>query len=101
MNCSTAITILLLLGYCAAFSNAAPRDENESLRCHCTYKEERKIPTKQITKAIIYPSSTRCKHTEIIVTITSGYEICVKVTAAWVKNLIDYLLENSTAGNIS
>ncbi|XP_062901127.1 interleukin-8-like [Mobula hypostoma] len=101
MNYLTAVAILLSLGYCAAFSNAASCNEDENLRCFCHCNERRRIPTNQIKQVTIFPSSARCKHTEIMVIIKSDNRICVQVTAPWVKKLIDYLLENSAAENIS
>ncbi|XP_051901471.1 interleukin-8-like [Pristis pectinata] len=101
MNYCTTVTILLLLGHCAVFSKDAPLDEDENIRCRCVHTERRKIPSKLIKLIQIFPSCKRCKHTEIIVLSTSDHQICVQVTAPWVKKLLDDLLANSTVKAIS
>uniref|UniRef100_A0AAZ3STH7 Chemokine interleukin-8-like domain-containing protein n=1 Tax=Oncorhynchus tshawytscha TaxID=74940 RepID=A0AAZ3STH7_ONCTS len=62
------------------------------LHCRCIQMERRRIG-KLIDKVEMFPPSSHCKDTEIIATLKgSGKEICLDVSAPWVKKIIEQIL---------
>ncbi|XP_029570261.1 interleukin-8-like [Salmo trutta] len=67
-------------------------DVGSDLRCRCIQMERRRIG-KVINKVEMFPPSSHCKDTEIIATLKgSGKEICLDVSAPWVKKIIEQIL---------
>ncbi|XP_055794939.1 uncharacterized protein LOC129865886 [Salvelinus fontinalis] len=58
-------------------------------RCKCIKKDGKRIG-RLISKIEYYPPSPRCNDLEVIATLkTSGQEICLDVTAPWVRRVLE------------
>uniref|UniRef100_A0A673WH81 Chemokine interleukin-8-like domain-containing protein n=1 Tax=Salmo trutta TaxID=8032 RepID=A0A673WH81_SALTR len=58
-------------------------------RCMCIETESRRIG-RLISKVQFYPPSSSCNVAEVIATLkTSGQEICLEVTAPWVRKILE------------
>ncbi|XP_067849171.1 interleukin-8-like [Heptranchias perlo] len=93
MNCRVGATILVLLGLCAAFTEAAPVDEDEISRCQCIEKEARKMIINSISEIEIIRTNPSCSHTEVIAILKKGHKVCLDTKAPWVKEFVDQLLK--------
>uniref|UniRef100_UPI00398E7FD6 C-X-C motif chemokine 10-like n=1 Tax=Pristiophorus japonicus TaxID=55135 RepID=UPI00398E7FD6 len=99
MNSRVIVTVLMLLGLCAAFTQGAPVDKDKNTRCQCAKYENKKIPLKQIKEIDMFPIVPGCSHVEIIAGVLqrkNTVKICLKVEEPWVKELIDKLLQEHT-----
>lgn len=92
MSASLVIVLLALLTITEGMSL---RGVGADLRCRCIETESRRIG-RLIKKVEMFPPSSHCRDTEIIATLSnSGQEICLDVSAPWVKRVIKKMLANN------
>ncbi|CAB1347486.1 unnamed protein product [Coregonus sp. 'balchen'] len=88
----SASSIGVLLGLLTITEGMSLGDLGSDLRCRCIQMERRRIG-KLIDKVEMFPPSSHCKDTEIIATLKgSSKEICLDVSALWVKKVIEQML---------
>uniref|UniRef100_A0A667YRS5 Chemokine (C-X-C motif) ligand 19 n=1 Tax=Myripristis murdjan TaxID=586833 RepID=A0A667YRS5_9TELE len=70
-----------------------PISRDYNTHCRCLQVESRIIPPDSLKSIKIVPEGTHCPATEVIAGLTSGENICLNPRSAWVKRLIQFVLD--------
>ncbi|XP_015230953.1 C-X-C motif chemokine 19 [Cyprinodon tularosa] len=90
------LCMLFVLGILVAITDGMPpisRDLNT--HCRCMQVESRIIPPENLKSIKLIPAGPSCAETEVIAGLVSG-EVCLNPRAAWVKKLVQFVLERKT-----
>nr|BAC45008.1 interleukin-8 [Chimaera phantasma] len=89
MNSKVTITLLTLLVLYLASA------QEESLQCQCMKTWTNFIHPKFIDEINIFPNGPHCPQTAIIATLKSSEKVCLNPDAAWVRKIINRIIEES------
>ncbi|XP_061566231.1 interleukin-8-like [Cololabis saira] len=85
---------LLMLGTLAVLADGMPpisRDYNT--HCRCLQVESRIIPPDTLKSIKLVAEGPHCPDTEVIASLTNGEKVCLNPRSAWVKKLVQFVLE--------
>ncbi|KAM4564206.1 C-X-C motif chemokine 19 [Fundulus diaphanus] len=91
------LCVLFVLGTLVALTDGMPpisRDLNT--HCRCLQVESRIIPPENLKSIKLLPEGPNCAQTEVIASLVSGERVCLNPGSAWVKKLVQFVLERQT-----
>ncbi|XP_027893977.1 C-X-C motif chemokine 19 [Xiphophorus couchianus] len=91
------LCIVIVLAALLVLADGMPpisRDLNP--HCRCLQVESRIIPAENLKSIKLVPEGPNCAETEVIAGLVSGEKVCLNPQSAWVKKLVQFVLERQT-----
>ncbi|XP_005807293.1 permeability factor 2-like [Xiphophorus maculatus] len=91
------LCIMIVLAALLVLADGMPpinRDLNP--HCRCLQVESRIIPAENLKSIKLVPEGPNCAETEVIAGLVSGEKVCLNPQSAWVKKLVQFVLERQT-----
>ncbi|PWA28914.1 hypothetical protein CCH79_00012857 [Gambusia affinis] len=73
-----------------------PISRDLNTHCRCLQVESRIIPAENLKSIKLVPEGPNCAETEVIAGLVSGEKVCLNPRSAWVKKLVQFVLERQT-----
>ncbi|XP_029382240.1 C-X-C motif chemokine 19 [Echeneis naucrates] len=70
-----------------------PINRDYNTHCQCLRAESRIIPPDSLRSIKILPEGPHCPEKEVIAGLTTGEKVCLNPRSAWVKKLVQFVLE--------